>query len=180
MTSTVERRSDFTASMPPKPAPTMTTFASPSGMRLSSPDRTTTSPTLAQDRAAIERLKMGRNRPAFSSINEDLDWRGGLHNTAAMLNCGSSGWRALGQAVLIYLVITSSAATAQDSQPGRATFAEMVAFARLGSVACQRLAPDVEGFHALALLRLIKPPLTDKAIVAKEKEVKRLRDRLGL
>ena len=56
----------------------------------------------------------------------------------------------------------------------------MVAFARLGSVACQRLAPDVEGFHALALLRLIKPPLTDKAIVAKEKEVKRLRDRLGL
>jgi hypothetical protein len=59
-------------------------------------------------------------------------------------------------------------------------FAEMVAFARLGSVACQRLAPDVEGFHALALLRLIKPPLTDKAIVAKEKEVKRLRGRLGL
>ena len=50
----------------------------------------------------------------------------------------------------------------------------------LGSVACQRLAPDVEGFHALALLRLIKPPLTDNAIVAKEKEVKRLRDRLGL
>ena len=33
MTSTVERLSDFTASMPPKPAPTMTTFASPSGMR---------------------------------------------------------------------------------------------------------------------------------------------------
>jgi hypothetical protein len=56
----------------------------------------------------------------------------------------------------------------------------MVAFTRLGSVACQRLAPDVEGFHALALLRLIKPPLTDNAIVAKEKEVKRLRDRLGL
>jgi hypothetical protein len=55
----------------------------------------------------------------------------------------------------------------------------MVAFARLGSVACQRLAPDVEGFHALALLRLIKPPLTDKEIVAKE-EVKRRRDRLGL
>ena len=105
---------------------------------------------------------------------------GGLHNTAAMLNWGSPGWRALGQAVLVYLAIASSAATAQDSQPGRATFAEMVAFARLGSVACQRLAPDVEGFHALALLRLIKPPLTDKAIVAKEKEVKRLRDRLGL
>jgi hypothetical protein len=56
----------------------------------------------------------------------------------------------------------------------------MVAFSRLGSVACQRLAPDVEGFHALRLLRLIKPPLTEKEIAAKEKEVKRLRDRLGL
>ena len=88
--------------------------------------------------------------------------------------------RALGQAVLVYLVIASSAATAQDTQPGRGTFAEMVAFAKLGSVACQRLAPDVEGFHALALLRLIKPSLTDKEIVAKEKELKRLRDRLGL
>jgi hypothetical protein len=62
----------------------------------------------------------------------------------------------------------------------RAKFAEMVAFSRLGSVACQRLAPDVEGFHALRLLRLIKPPLTKKEIAAKEKEVKRLRDRLGL
>src|ERR1700730_493224 len=56
----------------------------------------------------------------------------------------------------------------------------MVAFARLGSAACQRLAPDVEGFHALVLLRLTKPPLTDKEIVAKEKELKRLRHRLGL
>ena len=98
-----------------------------------------------------------------------------------MLNCGSPGWRVLGQAVLVYLAIASSAATAEDSQPGRGgTLAEMVAFARLGSVACQRLVPDVEGIHALALLRLIKPPLTDKEIVAKEKEVKRLRDRLGL
>jgi hypothetical protein len=33
---------------------------------------------------------------------------------------------------------------------------------RLEFVACQQLAPDVEGFRALALLRLIKPPLTDK------------------
>jgi hypothetical protein len=63
-------------------------------------------------------------------------------------------------------------------EPG--TLAEMVAFARLGSVACQRLVPDVEGIHALALLRLIKPSLTDKEIVAKEKEVKRRRDRLEL
>ena len=98
-----------------------------------------------------------------------------------MLNCGSPGWRVLGQAVLVYLAIASSAATAEDSQPGRGgTLAEMVAFARLGSVACQRLAPDVEGFHALALQRLIKPPLGEKEIVAKEKEVKSLRDRLGL
>ena len=97
-----------------------------------------------------------------------------------MLNCGSPGWRVLGQAVLVYFAIASSAATAEDSQPGRGTLAEMVAFARLGSVACQRLVPDVEGIHALALLRLIKPPLTEKEIAAKEKEVKRLRDRLGL
>ena len=75
-------------------------------------------------------------------------------NTAAMLNCGSPGWRVLGQAVLVYLAIASSAASAEDSQPGRGTLAEMVAFARLGSVACPRLAPDVEGFYALALLGL--------------------------
>ena len=56
----------------------------------------------------------------------------------------------------------------------------MVAFARVGSVACQRFAPDVEGFHALALQRLIEPPLAEKEIVAKEMEVKSLRDRLGL
>jgi hypothetical protein len=159
----------------------MTTFARPSDMRLSCRCLSNHNITDArQDRAAIERLKRGEIRPAFSSIDEDLDRRVDLHNTAAMLNYGSPGWRALGQAVLVYLAIASSAATAQDSQPGRGTFAEMVAFARLGSVACQRLAPDVEGFHALALLRLIKPPLTDNAIVAKEKEVKRLRDRLGL
>jgi hypothetical protein len=99
---------------------------------------------------------------------------------SAKLKCRSPAGRALGQAILIYLAIASSPVTAQDAQPGRATFAEMVAFARVGSVACQRLAPDVEGFHALALQRLIKPPLTDKEIVAKEKEVKRRRDRLGL
>jgi hypothetical protein len=84
---------------------------------------------------------------------------------SAKLKCRSPAGRALGQAILIYLAIASSPVTAQDAQPGRATFAEMVAFARVGSVASQRLAPDVEGFHALALLRLIKPPLTDKAIV---------------
>jgi hypothetical protein len=70
--------------------------------------------------------------------------------------------------------------TAQDQQPGRATFAEMVAFARLASVPCKRLAPDVDDFHALVLQRLIKPPLAQEEIAAKEKHVKRLRDRLGL
>jgi hypothetical protein len=71
---------------------------------------------------------------------------------------------------LIYLSIGSCALTAQQNQPGRETFGEMIAFARLASVACGRLAPDAEGFHALALRTLVKPPLTEKEIVAKEKE----------
>ena len=92
----------------------------------------------------------------------------------------SPTWRALGKVVLVYFAISGSTVTAQDLQPGRATFAEMVAFARLASVPCKRLAPDVEGFHALVLQRLIKPPLAQEEIAAKEKDVKRLRDRLGL
>jgi hypothetical protein len=56
----------------------------------------------------------------------------------------------------------------------------MVAFARLGSAICQQLQPDVESFHALALLRLIKPSLTEEEIIAKEKDVERVRYRLGL
>ena len=56
----------------------------------------------------------------------------------------------------------------------------MIAFARLASVPCQRLAPDADSFHALALRRLIKPPITDEEIAAKEKDIKRLRGRLGL
>ena len=87
--------------------------------------------------------------------------------------------RLLGQAVLIYLAIAGSV-TAQNRDPGRTTFAEMVAIARFGSVACQRLAPDVEGFHAMALQRLVKPPLAEKEVVAEEKRVRRLRNRLGL
>ncbi|SRR6266446_1720536 len=98
-------------------------------------------------------------------------------NTTARPRLGT--WRALGQAVLIYLSIGSCALTAQQNQPGRDTFGEMIAFARLASVACERLAPDAEGFHALALRTLIKPPLTEKEIVAKEKAVKQLRVRLG-
>src|SRR5262249_28086555 len=80
-------------------------------------------------------------------------------------------WRVLGEAVLIYLSIGGCALTAQQNQPGRETFGEMIAFARLASVACERLAPDAEGFHALALRTLVKPPLTEKEIAAKEKDV---------
>jgi hypothetical protein len=86
----------------------------------------------------------------------------------------------MGQAVSIYLVIGSCAVTAQDNRPGRATFAEMIAYARLAGGACERLAPEGDGFYARALMRLIKPPLTEREIVAAEKDVKRLRDRLGL
>jgi len=92
----------------------------------------------------------------------------------------SPTWRALGRIVVVYFAISGSAVTAQDLQPGRATFAEMIAFARLASVPCKRLAPDVDGFHALVLQRLIKPPLAQQEIAAKEKDVKRLRHRLGL
>ena len=81
---------------------------------------------------------------------------------------------------LVYLGIPGYTATAQDTQPARATFAEMIAFARLASVACQQIAPDAEALHAFALQRFIKPPLTDKEIAAKEKEVKQLRNRVGL
>ena len=86
----------------------------------------------------------------------------------------SLAWRALGQAAVIYLAIGASAVAAQDTQPGRITFAEMIAFARLGSIACDRVVPDADAFHALALQRFVKPPLTEKEITAKEKEIKRL------
>ena len=93
----------------------------------------------------------------------------------------SPTWRALGQVVLVYFAVGGAVVTAQqDTQPGRATFAEMIAFARLASVPCQRLAPDADSFHALALRRLIQPRITEEEIVAKEKDIKRLRVRLGL
>jgi hypothetical protein len=91
----------------------------------------------------------------------------------------SPSWRALGQIVLVYFAAGAAAVTAQDTQPGRATFAEMIAFAKLASVPCQRLAPDADSFRALALRRLIKPPIAEEEIAAKEKDVKRLRVRLG-
>jgi hypothetical protein len=56
----------------------------------------------------------------------------------------------------------------------------MIAFARLASVPCQRLAPDADSFRALALRRLVQPPITEEEIAAKEKDIKRLRVRLGL
>ena len=80
----------------------------------------------------------------------------------------------------LLLGIRGCGATAQDNQPAREAFAKMVAFARLASVACTRLAPDAEGFRALALLTLVKPPLTEEEIVGQEKDVRQLRDRLGL
>jgi hypothetical protein len=92
----------------------------------------------------------------------------------------SPTWRALGQVVLVYFGVGGAAVMAEETQPGRATFAEMIAFARLASVPCQRLAPDADSFHALALRRLIKPPITEEEIAAKEKDIKRLRVRLGL
>ena len=55
----------------------------------------------------------------------------------------------------------------------------MIAYARLAASACERLEPDAEGLNALALLTLIKPPLTEEEIVAKEKDVRQLRERLG-
>ena len=72
---------------------------------------------------------------------------------------------------LVYLGMPGYTATAQDTQPARATFAEMIAFARLASVACQQLAPDAEALHAFALQRFIKPPLTDKEIIAKKRRL---------
>jgi hypothetical protein len=56
----------------------------------------------------------------------------------------------------------------------------MIAFARLASVPCQRLARDADSFHGLALRRLIQPSITEKEIAIKEKDIKRLRVRLGL
>jgi hypothetical protein len=91
----------------------------------------------------------------------------------------SPAWRELGQVVLVYFAVGAAAVMAQDTQPGRATFAEMIAFARLASVPCQRLTPDADSFHALALRRFIKPPITEEEIAAKEKDIKRLRVRLG-
>src|SRR5262245_57566576 len=58
----------------------------------------------------------------------------------------SPTWRALGQVVWVYFAVGGAAVTAQDTQPDRATFAEMIGFAILASVPCRRLAPDESGF----------------------------------
>ena len=77
-------------------------------------------------------------------------------------------WRPIGPFLIGCLAISGCGATAQDNQPARETFAKMVAFARLASVACTRLAPDAAGFRALALLTLVKPPLTEEEIVGQD------------
>jgi hypothetical protein len=97
-----------------------------------------------------------RFRPIFAASFEDMSMT-------------SPTWRALGQVVLVYFAVGGAAVTAQDIQPGRATFAEMIAFARLASVPCQRLAPDADSFHALALRRLIKPPSPRKRLLLKKR-----------
>ena len=85
-----------------------------------------------------------------------------------------------GRVFLICLAISACGATVQENRPGREAFAKMIAFARLGPVPCKRLAPDAESFRALALLTLVKPPLTKDEIVAQEKDLKQRRDRVGL
>jgi hypothetical protein len=123
---------------------------------------------LAQMKNVLASAGLGSRALAYSQlVSEDISMT-------------SPTWRALGQVVLVYFGVGGAAVTAEDTQPGRVTFAEMIAFARLASVPCQRLARDADSFHALALRRLIKPPITEEEIAAKEKDIKRLRARLGL
>src|SRR5262245_65507198 len=79
----------------------------------------------------------------------------------------SPTWRALGQMVLVYFAV--GGVTAQDTQPGRATFAEMIAFARLASLPCQHLAPDADSFRALALRSLFNHRSPRKRLLPKKK-----------
>jgi hypothetical protein len=85
-----------------------------------------------------------------------------------------------GRVFLICVAISGCGATVQENRPGREAIAKMIAFARLGPVPCKRLAPDAESFRALALLTLVKPPLTKDEIVTQEKYVKQRRDHVGL
>src|SRR5262249_41454093 len=130
----------------------------------------------------LSRASTYRTGSAISPMTQNLNGQHVQckHLAVEDMSMTSPTWRALGWVVIVYFAISGSSVTAQELQPGRATFAEMVAFARLASVPCKRLAPDVDDFHALILQRLIKPPLAQEEIAAKEKEVKRLRDRLGL
>src|SRR5262249_8594925 len=138
----------------------------------SSPDTCPGQISLDYDRAEI--------RPMASCSIEIAPILVYVIGLVTMLAMDSPTWRALGQVVLVYFAVGGAAVTAQDTQPGRATFAEMIAFARLASVPCQRLASDADSFHALALRKLIQPPITEEEIAAKEKDIKRLRVRLGL
>ena len=63
-----------------------------------------------------------------------------------------STWRAARLAVSIYLAIGTCAVTAQENRPGRATFAEMIAYARLAVGACVAGA-EVEVVSGSAILK---------------------------
>ena len=88
-------------------------------------------------------------------------------------------WRTLGQAILIYFAIPrpmqlQDRTCSPVGQPWPKWW-------RLADLLLSPVhnTPDVESFRALALQRLAKPPLIEKEIVDKEKEVKRLRNRVG-
>jgi hypothetical protein len=127
------------------------------------------------DHSAIYLLIAGTYTPFLAQMKNVLASAGLASRALAYLQLVSRSptWQALGQVVLVYFAVGSAAVTAQDTRPGRATFAEVIAFARLASVPCQRLAPDADSFHALALRRLIQPPITEEEIAAKEKDIRR-------
>jgi len=78
---------------------------------------------------------------------------------------------------LVALGIFAGGSHAQDV--GRGKLAEIIAFVRLASEACEGSVPDVWGFEALSLVAVVKPPITEDEIQIKEKEVEQLRVRLG-
>jgi hypothetical protein len=83
--------------------------------------------------------------------------------------------------VVALLFMFSGAASAQENQAaGRAKLAEMIAFIRHASEKCAASVPGSWPMEALSLLMVVKPPLDEREIVLKEKEVEQYRVRLGL
>jgi hypothetical protein len=77
---------------------------------------------------------------------------------------------------------TAAAAFAQDDAAGRAKLAEMVAFFRQASKPCAyTLDATAHAWPAelLSLLFVMKPPITEDEIAAKEKEVADYKTKLG-